>query len=297
MGSRSHRPTSVPVTVYLIPTDGPPQTLTAELYSRGSLVLKDVVLQSFGKETSRGIIRVTSQNLDATLSARARIYNVGGSQGEFGQSMPALPVSLLRRQNYLTGLSGIEGNRTNVAVVNPHDAEANVFISLFESSGELRGGFSVSVAPWQVYQLNDIFAAFGTPPFSGATVQVSSSSGVYTYATIIRNDNGAPDILLGAAPGLGEDDSAPPPCSNPAPLYPADHPAPGWIVVFQDTVDAAQTTAEFAQKYGFTPISVYEAAFKGFTAELSATAIASLRCEPVVKFIEQNQQYILALTP
>lgn len=84
----------------------------------------------------------------------------------------------------------------------------------------------------------------------------------------------------------------PPDCAAPAPLYLATNPGEGWIVVLQNDTDAAAAASILSQKYGFTIRNLFEDAFKGFTAvSLSPTSIAGLRCEPVVKFIEQNAQY------
>ena len=78
-------------------------------------------------------------------------------------------------------------------------------------------------------------------------------------------------------------------CADPAPLRgQADPRAPGYIVVFQDAVDARAETARLAEAYGFTPRRVYEAALKGFSAELSAGALAAVRCEATVRYVEHD---------
>ena len=78
-------------------------------------------------------------------------------------------------------------------------------------------------------------------------------------------------------------------CANPAPLEGgADPPAPGYIVVFHADVAPVAETERLAAKYDFTPRHVYEAALKGFAAELSDAALAGVRCEATVDYVEHD---------
>lgn len=81
----------------------------------------------------------------------------------------------------------------------------------------------------------------------------------------------------------------PPPCAEPAPLLGnADPRAPGYIVVFADSVDARQETDRLAAAYGFQATHVYEFALRGFSARLTPEAVASVRCEPTVDSVEHD---------
>jgi hypothetical protein len=64
--------------------------------------------------------------------------------------------------------------------------------------------------------------------------------------------------------------------------------APGYLVLFHEGVPVQATTKELADKYDFTPTSVWESAVQGFAAQLSEAAVAGIRCEPAVKLIEHN---------
>ena len=80
-----------------------------------------------------------------------------------------------------------------------------------------------------------------------------------------------------------------PPCSDSAPLLGTYDPvAPGFIVRFQDSVNATAEAGRLAARYGFTTTLVYEAALKGFAADLSPATAAVLRCEPKVMNVEYN---------
>jgi hypothetical protein len=79
-----------------------------------------------------------------------------------------------------------------------------------------------------------------------------------------------------------------PACANPSRLDFTEHPAPGWIVVYDAGHDPERLTAELAARHGFTPQYVYTAALSGFAAELSPAQVAAIRCEPAVDYVAQN---------
>jgi hypothetical protein len=63
-----------------------------------------------------------------------------------------------------------------------------------------------------------------------------------------------------------------------------DPAAPAFIVFYHSGVDAVSTTAQLEAKYAFSASTVYEA-LSGFAGELSAVALAGIRCEPVVRLV------------
>ena len=80
-----------------------------------------------------------------------------------------------------------------------------------------------------------------------------------------------------------------PSCSSPAPVLGRFDPdAPGFIVVFKGGVDAAQETPRLASLYGFTPRFIYTHALQGFSAQLTPSALAAVRCESSVNYAEFN---------
>lgn len=83
-------------------------------------------------------------------------------------------------------------------------------------------------------------------------------------------------------------------CANPAPLRGQANPrAPGYIVVYQDGTPASETTEQLARKYGFAPRHVYTV-FPGFAADLTTDALAGVRCESVVRYVEHNGEVSLS---
>lgn len=288
----SRLPVTAPFTVTFVPNDGSAaETMAGEIGPRTSYTFPDVVAIGFGESVAAGTIMVTSSSANARLTARARIYNVAADNGEFGQHVPGVRVADLVREHRLGGLTGVDGNRTNVGIANPWDVDNSFWISVFAGDGALR--FSAGwwiLAPGQVLQINDVFAWMGVAPIPNATVEINTARPAYVYASIVRNDSGDPIFIPAISPGNETGGGAiQPACTAPAPLEFSTHPAEGWLVMLQDDSDAGVTAGLLAQKYGFTVAHVIQSLFKGFSSrDVTQAAIAGLRCEPVVKAIYQD---------
>jgi hypothetical protein len=186
----------VPVTVTLH-RDNTAQDLVLHLSPMEVLAIPDAVHAWFGIENGGGIVRVTWDGDQTRILARARVYNVG-EHGEYGQSIPGLDTWRLVSTHYLPGLSGIDGNRTNVGVSNPTTADALVWIELIDTSGRSRGSFATGIPARSYRQFNDIFSYFQAGPLNAAMVRVASTNvPVYAYASIVRNDTGDATFVAG----------------------------------------------------------------------------------------------------
>jgi hypothetical protein len=161
------------------------------------IAVPDAVREWFDVENGGGIVRVTWEGSAARIFARARIYNVG-EHGEYGQSVPGIETSKLLSEHFLTGLTGVGGNRTNVGVSNPTTTATLVWIELIDTSGLSRGSFATSVPARSYIQLNDIFSRFNAGPLNAAMVRVTATDAiVYAYASIVRNDTGDATFITG----------------------------------------------------------------------------------------------------
>lgn len=72
-----------------------------------------------------------------------------------------------------------------------------------------------------------------------------------------------------------------------------DPAAPGFIVSYKSGADPVATTAQLETKYGFAATHVYTA-LPGFAAQLSASALAGVRCEPVVATLSHDSSVTIA---
>lgn len=185
-------------TVTFHPTGGgTPTTIEILTSPMETYAIHDAVFEWFSVVEGNGIVRVTWDDPTARITARARIYNTS-SGGEFGQEVPGLPLDALQLDNYLPGVSGIDGNRTNIGVSNPHDTEVGFWIELFDTSGLSRGAFRTAVAPRSYRQFNDIFSHFQAGPLNAAMVRVLAvERPLYPYASVVRADTGDATFVTG----------------------------------------------------------------------------------------------------
>ena len=190
--------TPVPTTVTLHRQDGPPLSVAMPLSPMEVITVPDALHDWFSLENASGLIRVTWDDAEARITTRARIYNVS-SGGEYGQGIPGVRVNELLSDHFLPGLSGVDGNRTNVGVSNPHDQHVMFWVTLYDTSGLSRGAFATSVPPRSYVQFNDIFAHFQAGPLNAAMVRVTGTDNtLYAYASIVRNDTGDPTFVTPA---------------------------------------------------------------------------------------------------
>ncbi|HEX8618316.1 MAG TPA: hypothetical protein VF911_12080 [Thermoanaerobaculia bacterium] len=183
-------PHPVPVTITLYVDSATSVSIETPLAQNETLAVKDALRDWFDVESGGGIVRVTWDDANARISANARIYNVG-SGGEFGQGVPAVRLDRLVSDQFLHGLSGINGNRTNIGISNPHNYAALVWVTLYDTSGLSRGSYSTMLEPRSYKQINDIFSQFNAGPLDAAMVRITSTnSSIYAYASVVRNDTG-----------------------------------------------------------------------------------------------------------
>lgn len=263
--------------------------IVANLWPNQSVVLADVVRSAFKKEQATGLLLIATKDPDAKITARARIYNVGSANGQYGQTVQAIPLTKLSREAVLTGLTAVDGNRTNMGIANPHAEKAAVSISVFQEDGEFRGSFTTEVGPYGALRINDVFNQFQTGPLHGATIRVHSSRGVYPYASVVRNDTGDADFIAGSAAVLDDYGVVvAPSCGvRAAQLSLAALPAEGWSVIYKPGVNPFTTTAELESRIAFKAKNVYGYGVF-FTETLTPGQIAALRCEPSIHVVEQN---------
>jgi hypothetical protein len=179
-----------PTTITLHRENVDPISISMPLSQMEVISIPDALWAWFGVENGGGIVRVTWDGNDARITARARIYNVTDG-GEFGQGVPGVRPESLLSDVYLPGLTGVDGNRTNVGVSNPFDHHVMFWITLYDTAGEARGAFATTVAPRSFRQFNDIFSHFQAGPLNAAMIRVSSpDSTIYAYASVVRNDTG-----------------------------------------------------------------------------------------------------------
>jgi len=187
----------VQTTIHFHRDNGQSQQVTMPLTPKEVIAVPDAVRDWFSVDEGGGIVRVTwDDQPNVRIIARARIYNVG-EHGEYGQSVPGVETSKLVSEHFLPGLSGVNGNRTNIGVSNPTAQDTLVWIELFDTSGLSRGSFATGIPARSYRQFNDIFSAFQAGPLNAAMIRVVASDAVvYAYASIVRNDTGDATFVM-----------------------------------------------------------------------------------------------------
>jgi hypothetical protein len=196
----SHTPLPVQTTITLHRENGEPLSVTMPLSRYEVISVDDALFGWFGLEEAAGLVRITWDDPNARIGANARIYNIAGEGGQYGQGIPAVRPERLVSDVFLPGLSGVNGNRTNVGVSNPGTQHALVWIELMDTAGNSRGAFTIVVPPRSYRQLNDIFSHFNNVgPLNAAMVRVTGvDQAIYAYASIVRNDSGDPTYIAPA---------------------------------------------------------------------------------------------------
>lgn len=180
----------VPVTITFHADGGNTYVVKMPLTRREVIAVPDAMHDWFDVASGGGIVRITWDEPNARIYARARVYNVG-EHGQYGQTVPALETNKLVTEHFLAGLTGVDGNRTNVGISNPFAQDTVVWLELIDTAGESHGAFATVVPARSYKQFNDIFSYFQVGPLNAAMVRVvASDAAVYAYASIVRNDTG-----------------------------------------------------------------------------------------------------------
>src|SRR3954464_11656593 len=186
------------ITATFYVTGGSPIVRTITVNPFSAVTLPDITLNTFGLSGAAGQLELKAAT---SIEARARIYNAGGTTGEFGQNVPGLGLNTLRLQGFLHGLSGINGNRLNIGIANPNETSITVEMRVADKNNNTLHARSVTLQPHATQQFNDIFVTFGITPQDGVQIEFSTGFDVfYAYASEVRNDTGDAVFMFGTSP-------------------------------------------------------------------------------------------------
>ncbi|GEM_PF-1532525 len=191
------------VTLTYFPVAGGELTATVTVEGYRGAYLPDIVLETFGLDSSKGMLIAAATS---RIELRARIYNTGNPCGEFGQSVPGLPLERLSSQGFLSGLGTAGGSRLNVGFANPADRTITISIHVDDmSTGEQFYLDDVVLGPHQMVQLDRLGERFGFPGRNNLVVRAYTITGdtFYAYASVVRNDSGDAIFIYGTAPNRG----------------------------------------------------------------------------------------------
>ena len=303
---RIFNPESRPIAISLhfMPAGGDGRNYPGTIVTLGPremLVLDNIVKNFFGWQSDvLGAIWLDSWHgeIDYEFTADSRTYTNTPSTGigTYGQFIPAFEKSTAKKKTVVLHLSNdpsrVSGFRANAGVMNPSFEEALVVTSLHAADGSLLGRSSPWTLPPNTVIQRPIAEMAGLPSVELADgyLVVESTIPVFTYGSIVDNVTSDQMFVAGVEDiPFGNDIVIDPACENPAPLHLTPFAAEGWIVVFNDGINAIDETTALADRLGFTASYIYSGGgFEGFFADLTAETIAALRCEASVRYVQQN---------
>lgn len=186
--------------------------ITPDLDPRESVTLTDIVKEYFGASSSYGLLEVKGS---VPLIVTSNTYNVAGAvAGTYGQFSPGQAFrnalgfdDSIFGDLYVTGLFNDPDHRTNAVVMNPTATRLEAGVQLVDSVGNAYKTVLVTVPPYSLHQLNDVFYeafASSNPPAGGpwrlnVWVDLSNGAKVLCYATLTDLRTGDPYLIPGQA--------------------------------------------------------------------------------------------------
>jgi hypothetical protein len=173
---------------------GNPLTANVTVPKRQMKILDDVTTQLFSTSTLGAILFSSADPFEAT----SRIYALTGA-GTLGQFGPGTPPTLTKTKGALLQLkqNGVNNQtgtfRTNIGIVNPNNATANVTWTLYDKNNAIAATTTTAYGPFAVLGPSLVTSVAGatTGDFSDAWLSFSSDQPILAYASCI--DNGTTD--------------------------------------------------------------------------------------------------------
>jgi len=193
-------------------TTRPAYRIPGNLGPLASVTFSDIVLETFGLDASYGLLEVRSSS-ETPVHVTSNTYNVAGAlPGTYGQFSPGQPSrnsvgfdNSIAGDLYVTGIPNDGNHRTNAVVMNPTGIPLEAAVRLWDATGIPFKAVLVSVPPYSLHQLNDIFNvdfASASPPPGGrwrlsVFVNVPNGARALCYATVTDLRTGDPYLLTG----------------------------------------------------------------------------------------------------
>lgn len=172
-------------------TGGSPVSTEASLGPGTVLAVDDLLAEAFAVSAGSGSLRLAVVGPPVPLLATSRTYNQTDS-GTYGQFVGGVTGGLVGTA-YLPHLDSSDDFRTNVGFCEVSGGSVVVRYVLRGASGATLGSGTVSLGPYEVRQVNDVFEAVGAAPATNAWLEVARINGGGTYAayaSVVDNHSG-----------------------------------------------------------------------------------------------------------
>lgn len=206
---------TITVNAFLLPIGNKNNTSAAAhaitVGPRAMMLLNDVVTTLGGSDLD-AIHLQSGDDFVATerVYAQQNASSACNVSGTLGQDVPALDPSVATKQGILLQLRTSTQFRTNIGVLNPNSAAANVTMKLYDKSNNLVStGTAIAVQPMGVIGPTNMTSGFffspgsSTDALSDAWVSYSSDQPVIVYASVVDNGTLDPTFIPMAADSGG----------------------------------------------------------------------------------------------
>ncbi len=187
---------SANVSIAWLPRDTDNSGVTGQNFTVNAgqtLVLADVIDNTFGLESGAGAFHITS---DAEVVANCRIYSSDGSN-TFGQGFEGVPADAAVADGGSTDIVGLAQNdsfRSNFFAVNTGSTSVTIAFTLYDISGNQLASRSYTLPPYAAFYRN--VTDLGGPSFDAGTLHAEVSGGTaIVVGSKIDNASGDPTTL------------------------------------------------------------------------------------------------------
>jgi hypothetical protein len=199
----------IQIQAYLLPPSADNsgvQPITITIPKRQMVSYNDVV-QSLFNNTSVNLAAIRLKS-DDDFVATQRIYaqttaNACSSAGTLGQFVPGFDVSVALKQGVLIQLKSTPSAfRTNIGLVNPNAAAANVTWRLYDKNNAVvgtvnTGAMPATIQPFGVITPVNLTSVFNAPgaDLSDAWVSFSSDQPIFAYGSVVDSATTDPTFI------------------------------------------------------------------------------------------------------
>ncbi len=171
---------------------GPPAHASATLPPAHALAIADVVSELFGLDQSAGSLEISLRSGPATVVATSRTFNAS-PEGSYGQEVPAVTEGVGPRA-VITHVDGAGLQRANLGLCEVAGLTARVRATIVDARGRQLGQpLTLEPGPFELVQIDDVFAAASAPPTANCRIELEQLSGggdVVGYASVVDGVTG-----------------------------------------------------------------------------------------------------------
>ena len=177
------------------PLGGPvdmPITTSLTIEPGAGAVLTDIVGQVFGMDNAAGTLRIVPGSDNPPLAVASRTYNQS-LQGTYGQFIPAITAGT-RGAATVIGIDGSADHRSNLLICEMLGKSVEIEATLRGPHGNPLGNpLFLSVEPFDLVQVNDVFTAFAVSPQANCRIDMRRTTGqgsFFALASVVDSQTG-----------------------------------------------------------------------------------------------------------